>query len=391
MAVDLSVEFAEVEFRNPVLLASGGPSSSIKALVKAGKLGAGGIVMKSARFHPGRNARPRYGLLNTTSGYDYRLTKRGAMWHWFGRGEEAYFEPEYIASKIKEIKQKSDVPFVASIGPDTLDEARKLAIMMEAAGADMLELNGHYPAGLTPREHYEVFPLLVKVVKESVSIPVVPKPMYAWLDPKELAKKLEKAGADGITALGFPSLPGLEIDVETGKRMLGGVLGTGSWFRPVALWYVGQIASVVKIPISGVSGVVDWRAAVEYILLGATTVQVCTPVFAYGFGIFNEITKGMMEYMKREEYTSIESFRGKSLAQIEPPKSEYDLSVKAVVEEDKCIGIDCGECVGKCIFDAIRMEGGVARIDLDECDGCGLCESICLVKAISLKKKSEFS
>ena len=103
----------------------------------------------------------------------------------------------------------------------------------------------------------------------------------------------------------------------------------------------------VGIPISGIGGVETWRDAAEFILLGATSVQVCTAVMHYGFGIIRDLNSGLERYMDEKGFKTIEDFRGKALPNI-LHWEDLNLKYKVVAEinADKCIG--CQLCYTAC-------------------------------------------
>jgi dihydropyrimidine dehydrogenase (NAD+) subunit PreA len=146
---------------------------------------------------------------------------------------------------------------------------------------------------------------------------------------------------------------------------------------------VAKIAKAVKIPISGIGGVSHWRDIVEYIMVGATTVQTCTAVMWRGLRVFKEFSNGLMDFMERKGYQTIEDFKGIALKYLttveELAKKE---PMHAVIDKGLCNG--CKICVRVCQYDAIEIIKEMARIDQKKCDGCGLCRSWCPNEAIDL-------
>ena len=229
-------------------------------------------------------------------------------------------------------------------------------------------------------------PEIVRVVKESVKIPVIAKTMAPWENCEEVSKKLETRGADAIATLGHIRLRALDIDPEEEKIVLQPIIQgiSGSVFGPIGLASVARTAKTVKIPISGVTGIMSWRGIVKNILAGATTVQVCTVLYQDGYSCIGKMLDGLEDFMKRKGYKSILDFRGKILEDLVPPFAiPYAPPIETLVDEDICIG--CGDCHKVCFYSAITMKDKVANVDRTKCDGCGLCISICPVQAISMK------
>lgn len=376
------VQYAGLALKNPVIISSATPSITPEAIRKGALAGAAAVVTKSVIFpeKDGRPAggypRPRFQLFNSQKGYDPALTERGGLFSLFRLGEP-YPTPDKMERMLDEVKKMKDVdiPIIVSIcgSPVDYDEWRRLARRMEDAGADALEINMHaYP------EIKYTDPLFVKVVKDEVKIPVISKLMSIHEDPATMGRKVEQAGADAIAALGTFGLRGVEIDIETEKPWMNMAHGMGgSWLRPVGLAFIETLARTVKTPLSGVTGVQTWRDAVKYILLGASTVQVCAAIYARGYKAVTEIVEGLEIYMKDHGYDSIEDFRGRALANFLP--QEYEPPIRALVDPAKCVG--CGKCAEICLFDAINMENKKAVIS-EACDGCGLCWSYCPARAI---------
>ncbi len=376
------VQYAGLTLKNPVIISSATPSITPEAIRKGALAGAAAVVTKSVIFpeKDGRPAggypRPRFQLFNSQKGYDPALTERGGLFSLFRLGEP-YPTPDKMERMLDEVKKMKDVdiPIIVSIcgSPVDYDEWRRLARRMEDAGADALEINMHaYP------EIKYTDPLFVKVVKDEVKIPVISKLMSIHEDPATMGRKVEQAGADAIAALGTFGLRGVEIDIETEKPWMNMAHGMGgSWLRPVGLAFIETLARTVKTPLSGVTGVQTWRDAVKYILLGASTVQVCAAIYARGYKAVTEIVEGLEIYMKDHGYDSIEDFRGRALANFLP--QEYEPPIRALVDPAKCVG--CGKCAEICLFDAINMENKKAVIS-EACDGCGLCWSYCPARAI---------
>lgn len=382
----LSVDFCGLKLKNPVIVASATPSITADAIKRAAENGAGAVVTKSVMFPDengrptGANPRPKFQLYNTPNGYDPALTEKGGMFSFF-RIEEPYPTPEKMAEMLKELKGPNgvDIPIIVSICGFTgnYESWRKLARMMEDAGADALELNGHM---WNPYSKY-TDPVIASVVKKEVKIPVIFKMMGVTEDPTEVAPKIVAAGADAITGLGTFGLDGIELDVEAEKPWFSETTGLGGpWLRPVSLAFVSRIANSTNVPISGVTGIQCAEDAIKYILMGATTVQVCGAIYARGYKVLREIAEGIEEWMKKKGYHSIEDFRGKALPYL-TGTSPQDQPTRAFVT-DRCTG--CKMCFDSCMFDALHLKDGKAFVD-ERCDGCGVCWSLCKFRAIEMR------
>ena len=380
------VEFAGLKLNNPVLVASATPSISADKIKRAAEAGAGAVVTKSVIFPDpngkpeGKWPRPRFALMNTSTGYDPKILDKNGFLSFYRLGEP-YPTPDEMAKMLEELKKGCgavDIPVIVSICgyPNDYGSWQKLAQLMQDAGADALELNMH--AWRPAVKHTD--PMIVKAVKDVAKVPVICKLMAINDDPEIVGPQVELAGADAITGLGTFGFRALEIDVENERPYLGTYHGLGgSWLRAVSLAYVAKLAGKVSVPLSGVTGVQSWEDAIKYMLVGASTVQVCGAIYARGYKVLTEIAEGIDAYMKEKGYASIEDFRGKALKNMS--SVEYAPPIKAKVDREKCTG--CKRCLDICLFDGITEKDGKPFIN-DSCDGCGVCWSFCPNKAIEM-------
>lgn len=381
----LEVDYVGLKMKNPVIVASATPTINLRAIERAAASGAGAVVTKSAIFldekgqRAGGHPRPAFMVVNRGETFDRKLADEGAYQTLFRAGEP-YPTPDELAEIVAQVKKTIDIPVIASVcgPPNDYEKWRQLAIIMEQAGADAIELNMHCMPVIKYTD-----PEIVATVKRAVKkVPVICKLMVPWENPLEVGPKIEQAGADAIAAIGTYAMNGMEVDVDTGKILMQSSyygLG-GTWLRPVSLAFVSRLASVVKIPISGVTGVQTWRDAVKYLMLGATTVQVCGALYSDGYKVIGNIVNGIAEFMENKGYWSIGDFQGT----VKPEGAVSDPSIRACMDKDGCVG--CGDCAEVCFYEAIEFRAEPARIDPTICDGCGVCVTVCPLKAIKLNR-----
>ncbi len=201
----------------------------------------------------------------------------------------------------------------------------------------------------------------------------------------------QRGGADGVSLINtIKSIIGVDIDKFVLNPRVDNLSTNGGYcgaaVRPIALHMAAQLARDpgFKLPISGIGGITDWRDAVEFLLLGSSSVQVCTEVMLRGYRIVGDMIEGLSEYMDSHGMATMDDLVGRAI----PSYSEWgnlDLNYEIVAEidADKCIG--CYKCMVACHDGAHQCihppEGGgrVPQIDLDECVGCNLCEIVCPV------------
>ena len=238
-----------------------------------------------------------------------------------------------------------------------------------------------------------VLQTIVEWVMEVAKVPVIVKLTPNITDVTEPAKAARRGGADAISLINtIQSIMGVDLDrmvptpIVDGKSTNGGYCGPA--VKPIALNMVKNCAQdpEVQLPISGIGGVENWRDAVEHILLGASTVQVCTAVMHYGFGIVREMIPGLESYMREKGFSSVSEMVGKALPNVTTWENlNLEYSVKASINNDKCIGcqlcyIACEDGAHQAIGLTEEGESRVPHIIEENCVGCNLCSVVCPVE-----------
>ena len=296
---DLSVEVCGLRLKNPTMLASGVLDETGKSMLAIAKAGAGAIVTKSIGSEPrDGHANPsvvelEHGLLNAMG-----LPNPGIS---------------AFSGEIKKAK-KGGVPIIGSVFGGTEEEIAELAGLMDAAGADAVELNLSCPHAKGYGSELGSSPERVeascKLAKERSSVPVLAKltPNTSYI--VELAKAAERGGADGVVAIN--TLKGMAINPEAGLPVLGNRIGglSGPAIKPVGIRCVYEIYGAVEIPVIGVGGVTTGRDAVEYIMAGASAVQIGTAVWSRGTDVFSLVCKELSSFMEANGYKSVKELLG---------------------------------------------------------------------------------
>jgi len=396
---DLSVSFCGVTFKNPFLLSSSPVSNCAEMVERAFEHGWGGVSYKTLNsdritiIHPSPRMAPYHyedkhlvGLQNVEMTSDRPLKDNLA---------------DYLYLK----KKFPDRPIIASIMGFSNDEWAYLARAAEDHGADMLELNFSCPHMSVEGSGYKVgqaFHLLEKfttTVKNAVKIPVLAKLTPNITDMTEPALFAKKGGADGISAVNtFRAISGIGLDDLVPKPNVFGVGAmsgySGAAIKPIALHFIAEMAqcSELDLPLSAMGGIETWIDALEYILVGATTLQVTTGVIHYGYRIVEDMIEGITDYMVSRGITSMADLIGKSLPHLKET-DHFDLKRQGVAQYDleKCVG--CGQCYIVCHDaggQALAWEADKRRpkLDEDKCLSCMICNFICPVpELITYKEK----
>jgi dihydropyrimidine dehydrogenase (NAD+) subunit PreA len=393
----LEIEFAGISFKNPFMLSSAPPTMDARHIIRAAKLGWGGAVTKTISEEPTVDPRTRLGVLrkdgNAFGMNNIELISREILKKW---------TDDWIPA-IKQDAPK-DFVLVTSImsGPEP-EGWTKLAEAISETSADAIELNVSCPHG-SPEKHMGSFigqdPDLVERVtraaKKGTDLPVLVKLTPNVTDIVPVADAAVKGGADAISAINtIESLIGIDIETATPLPIAYGLDKTerlstyggfcGPAVRPIGLRFVSQIARAhPEIPISGIGGIEDWTSAIEYLMVGAKTLQICSAAMWYGFSIIKPLTEGIIKFMERKKYNTLESMVGKALPKITTWTALTKMPpLVARVNEKECTG--CKKCVIACAdggYLAIQMRDNVASINSEKCDGCGLCAVVCKDNAI---------
>jgi dihydroorotate dehydrogenase (NAD+) catalytic subunit len=283
------------------MLASGILGYSAGTLTSIVEGGAGAVVTKSVGL------KPRRGYANPTV-----VQANCGLINAMGLPNPGIDE---FAGEIREAK-KLNVPLIVSVYGFFAEEYAKVAQKAVGAGADAIELNVSCPhvkeTGSEIGENVEVLGDVVRKVRK-----VVDKPLFVKLSPNvtdivEIARVAVKNGADVITAVN--TVRAMAIDTETAMPILSNKRGglSGSAIKPVALRCVYDLYGQIKNPIVGCGGVSNWRDAVEFLLAGASAVQIGTAIALKGPNVFRAITRGVNAYLKRKGFDEVEEIIGLS-------------------------------------------------------------------------------
>jgi len=395
---DLSINFCGVRSPNPFWLASGPPTYSAYQIMRAFDAGWGGAVWKTI-------GEP---IINTASRYGSVDLKNERM---MGLNNIELISDRPVEVNLREITEvKKRFPqhtVIASLMVESKRAAwHDIVRRAEDAGADLLELNFGCPHGMSERgmgaavgQVPEYATMITQWVKEVARTPVIVKLTPNVTDIAHMAAAAKAGGADAVSLVNtFNSIVSIDIDSFAPRPSVAGLGSHGGYcgpaVKPIALHMVSSVAKHVDIPISVIGGIGNWRDAVEFMLLGSTSVQVCTAAMHYGFRIVRDMIDGLENYLGDKGFSSAMDIVGKSVPRIED-WGNLDLNYKIIARIDagKCIGcnlcyIACEDGAHQCIRVEERPHGDlrhgplpkhVPHILEDECVGCNLCALVCPV------------
>lgn len=265
----LNVNFCGVEFKNPVVPASGtfGYGREYEQFYPLSRLG--GISVKGTTLGR-REGNPGPRVAETPSGM---LNSVGLQ----NGGVKKFLEYEMPNLVTK------DTRIIANIAGATVEECAELAAMLEGSAVDLIELNISCPnvkaGGAAFGTDCAVAGQVTRAVKDATSKPLMVKLSPNVTSITDIAKSVEANGADAVSLIN--TLLGMRIDIKTGRPILKNNVGglSGPAVFPVAVRMVWQVANAVKIPVMGMGGIATWEDAVEIMMAGASAVQVGAAIF----------------------------------------------------------------------------------------------------------------
>ncbi len=380
---NLKVEFAGKEFKNPLILASATPSWDGEGMKIAGLAGIGGVVPKTIGPVQDWSAHPRNGRLQIIR-YGGKPIGMVNLELFTTKSRE-----DWIQKDLKVAREGGAVIQASVLAMPDPDETARLIQEVQASGCvDLLELNVSCPmpqhgVGLHIGKSPELTYQQTKSAKSAAKIPLLVKLTPTVFDMVEVALAAKEAGADGLAiSNSVRSFAG--VDIETGKPLLRGYGGySGPAIKPIVMRHLSEVARQVDLPISAIGGVMSFREIIEYIMLGATTVQTCTAVMWNGYGVIGKWLADLEDWMDRKGYRSFDDIRGMALSGITTVEKLAELpALSAEIEQDKCS--NCGICQKVCMYRAISGKGANHRVNKAVCDGCGACVQWCPSGAIVL-------
>jgi len=300
MTPDLSVRIGSLTLPNPLIAASGcfGYGVEYEQVVDLSMLG--GIVSKGL-FMKERQGHPPPRIVETPAGMINAIGLQGIGVH------------RFVTEKLPILRERGARTFVNVCGT-TLDEYVEVCkVLSQAEGVAAIELNiscpnikeGGIQFGCSLNGTFDV----VSAVRKATHLPVIPKLTPNVTDVASFARASEEAGADAVSLVN--TFLAMAIDVETRRPTISNVMGglSGAAIRPIAVRMVWECYQLVKIPIIGMGGITNARDAIEFMLAGATAVQIGTQNFVDPF-VWTKVLDGLKDYMMRHNVERITDLVG---------------------------------------------------------------------------------
>jgi dihydroorotate dehydrogenase (fumarate) len=326
---NLKTTYLGLKLKNPLIAGSCGLTNSVENIKELAKKGVGAIVIKSLfeeqiQSEAEKVIKNNTNELSTTNrpsqtifnrriydydeaySYIYDFAKRNTL------GKYLYF--------INEAKESVDIPVIASINCVSNQDWHSFAKKIEETGVDAIELNIYILPSDNRRsgeDNEKIYFDIIREVRNYVNIPISIKIGFYFSSLSQSIKKLSQTGIKGMVLFNRPYNTDIDID-EIGLTH-GAIYSSAEEYTHTLRW-ISIMAGQVDCDLSASTGVHDHKAFIKQLLAGATTVQVASALYKEGFNVIPEILKGTSDWMKKHDFDSVDSFRGKlSKSNLENP------------------------------------------------------------------------
>lgn len=299
--IDLSVEYAGLKLKSPIIVSSSGLTNSVARIEKLAEAGAGAVVLKS--------------LFEEQIQYEINEMEAASDYPEAGDYLKTYARENSVNNYLKlvtEVKEKVNIPVIASVNCHSSDEWIDFTSRMEEAGADAIELNIYFLANdrkKDPREYENAYLDIVTAVKNKVSIPIMVKLGSHFTNLTWLVDQLYHRGAAAVVLFNRFYAP----DIHTDSLTMGSaeIFSTPAEIRNSLRWIGIISAEVEKIDLAASTGIHNAMDVVKQILAGADGVQVCSVLYKNGVIYLKKMTEELKVWMEKKQYRSIDEFKGK--------------------------------------------------------------------------------
>jgi len=302
--INLTTEFAGLELKNPIIAGSSGLTSSVESIKEIEKAGAGAIVLKSIFEEEITNEYDKI-LSQANSDDSYRLE------------DLDYFDfkikqdnlNNYI-KLIKDAKQSVSIPIIASINCVSSHEWTFFASKIEKAGADALELNvflNPSDTSKTSAEKEQLYFDIIEKITSTIQIPVILKMSFYFTNLATMIKMLSETNIKGLVLFNRFFSPDIDINLN---RIIPVNIFSSENELSTSLRWVAISSHGASCDIAASTGVHSGEAVVKQVLAGASAVQITSVMYKKGVSVIKDLLAGIEKYMNKNEYKSIEDFKG---------------------------------------------------------------------------------
>ena len=298
MEPSLATSVGKMQLDKPAMLASGILGISLDVFNRLYRSGAGAVVTKSL------SSEPWEGYPNPTI---FSVNGGGCM-------NAVGLSNPGASNFAKMIEPNQDVPIIVSLVGSIPKDFEMMINEFKNCNVTAFELNLSCPhvakVGLEVGDDPELVKKIVTTVKNSTTAPVIAKVGLGTTNYLNTVKTAIDSGIDAITAIN--TVRAMAIDVETQRPILSNKYGglSGTPIKPIALRCVYEISSKYDIPIIGCGGISTWEDAIEFFLAGASAIQLGSAIGDNWINVFDDINKGVLQYMKQKNYSTIEEMVG---------------------------------------------------------------------------------
>ncbi len=390
MQRDLRVSFCGVPFRNPIVVASTDIGRSAAYFEAFAKAGVGGIVAKSVT-----DAAPlqKAGITMFDIRDMAQRPVRGQVpdhYYFFSRGGAMVSMEDFLplAKQELDLARRYDVVPIGSISASKLENWVAYAKILADLGYPMLELNFGNPHGEAAKgklgfligQSPELCGEITARILEAVSVPVIAKLTPQVSDLTAVALAVEAAGAQAVTIT--HRFQGLVVDHDAEAPVLGGFAAIGGpWMKPITLANIAKVYRATKLEIMGGNGVDTAKDVVDYLYSGANLVQIGSSMMLRGPGY----AKDLIEALSASDGEPLCQLRGRVAQRIVPYQELARIAERqAQIDMALCAQCQGRPCVSRCYFGALDDSAGALALNVDFCNGCGMCQHVCPHAAVKI-------
>jgi len=406
---NLEVEFCNFRCENPFLLGASPISRNGEMIERAFQMGWGGAITKSVALEQDlkdRSLSPRFVNINNggsntefnfkkigMTNIDFRIDKSVKDTLDSFTKVKKKFPHKFLAVSIKSEYKESNWKKLATLAANTGADALELCLSCPDSGKDNFCCSSNKGCQNIEKsigQNESAVKNVLKWVREVTKLPIIVKLSPNVSDIKIIAYTAKEEGAKAIAvANSLKSISGFNLRTLEPLPTIEGISSiaglTGPALKPIMLYYVSEINKERKIDldISAAGGISCAHDAIEYLLVGASTLQIVTEVMWEGFRIIDEFRDGLERFMRYHNFGSVKDFIGIGNRKIKSSSKNLSRNQQLIsnISKEKCIG--CGKCYVACRdggYEAISFsQERVVEVILDECVGCGLCQIVCPV------------